>query len=118
MRRNLLRTIFTSCAALLAWGGAVTVVAQGQQPQVLVVQGGTLIDGLGGAPVPNSVIVVTGNRITAVGRQGQVQIPAGAQIVNAAGKWVLPGFFDAKANWYWEYAEAFLHHVSEKQPIR
>src|ERR1044071_6509646 len=108
MKRNLLRTVFASCAALLAWG-AVSVVAQGQQPQVLVVQGGTLIDGLGGVPVPNSVIVVTGNRITAVGRQGQVQIPAGAQVVNAAGKWVVPGFFDAKANWYWEYGGAFRH---------
>jgi imidazolonepropionase-like amidohydrolase len=110
MKKNLLRTVLASCAALLAFGGAVSVVAQGQQPQVLVVQGGTLIDGLGGAPVPNSVIVVTGNRITAVGRQGQVQIPAGARVVNAAGKWVVPGFFDAKANWYWEYGEAFLHH--------
>jgi hypothetical protein len=61
-------------------------------------------------PVPNSVVVVTGNRITAVGRQGQVPIPAGAQVINAAGKWVLPGFVDAKANWYWQYGEAFIHH--------
>jgi hypothetical protein len=56
------------------------------------------------------VVVVTGNRITAVGRQGQVQVPAGAQVINAAGKWVLPGFVDAKANWYWQYGEAFLNH--------
>jgi hypothetical protein len=31
-------------------------------------------------------------------------------VVNATGKWVLPGFFDAKANWYWQYGEAFLHY--------
>src|SRR5215475_9433219 len=110
MRKNLRRTIFASCATLLACAAAIPVIAQGQQQQVLVVQGGTLIDGLGGAPVQNSVVVITGNRITGVGRQGQVQVPAGAQIVNATGKWVLPGFFDAKANWYWEYGEAFLNH--------
>jgi imidazolonepropionase-like amidohydrolase len=108
MRKTLLGVALASCAALI-WGGEATVGAQAQQ-QVLVIQGGTLIDGNGGAPVPNSVVVVTGNRITAVGRQGQVQVPAGAQVINAAGKWVLPGFVDAKANWYWQYGEAFLHY--------
>lgn len=109
MKNSLLRGALAAGAALFAWGASIPVEAQGQQ-QVLVVQGGTLIDGLGGAPVPNAVVVITGNRITAVGRQGQVQVPAGAQVVNAAGKWVLPGFVDAKANWYWQYGEAFLHY--------
>jgi imidazolonepropionase-like amidohydrolase len=107
--RKTFRTTVVSFAAMLVWGASVSDGAQQQQP-VLVVQGGTLIDGNGGAPVPNSVVVVTGNRITAVGRQGQVQVPAGAQVINAAGKWVLPGFVDAKANWYWQYGEAFIHY--------
>ena len=58
---------------------------------------------------PNSVIVIQGNRITAVGRAGQVQVPAGAQVINAAGKWITPGLIDAKANWNWMYGEGFLH---------
>ena len=74
-----------------------------------MIQGGTLIDGNGGAPVPNSVIVIQGNRITAVGRAGQVQVPAGAQVINATGKWITPGLIDAKANWNWMYNEGFLH---------
>lgn len=50
-------------------GTGITTQAQGQQ-QALVIQGGTLIDGNGGAPVPNSAIIIQANRITAVGRAG------------------------------------------------
>jgi hypothetical protein len=102
------RGALLACATALVWGASVPVDAQGQQ-QFLVIQGGTLVDGNGGAPVPNSVVVIQGNRITAVGRAGQVQVPAGAQVINAAGKWVTPGLIDAKANWNWMYGEGFLH---------
>ncbi len=82
--------------------------AQGQQ-QALVIQGGTLIDGNGGAPVPNSVIVIQGNRITAVGRAGAVQIPAGATLINATGKWITPGLINSMSFGSWMYGEAYLH---------
>lgn len=108
MRNALLTGSLLATAALGLWGPTTDVAAQGQQ-NVLVIQGGTLIDGNGGAPVPNAVIVVTGNRITAVGRAGQVQVPAGAQVINATGKWITPGLIDAKANWNWMYGEGFLH---------
>ena len=74
----------------------------------IVIQGATLIDGNGGAPLENSVVVIEGNRITAVGVEGDVAIPDGAQIIDAAGKYVLPGLMDAKSNWYWNYGEAGL----------
>ncbi len=107
MGRTIFRGALMSCATLFLWGATLPVDAQGQQ--ALVIQGGTLVDGLGGAPVPNSVIVVQGNRIAAVGRAGQVQTPANAQVINAAGKWITPGLIDAKSNWNWQYAEGFLH---------
>src|ERR1051326_5628745 len=94
-------------AAFSIW--AVNSDVAAQAPQALVIQGGTLIDGNGGAPVPNSVIVIQGNRITAVGRAGQVQVPVGAHVINAAGKWITPGLIDAKANWNWMYGEGYLH---------
>src|SRR5579872_1450008 len=98
-------------ASLLAGGAALALALQAdaQGQQALVIQGGTLIDGNGGAPVQNSVIVVQGNRIAQVGRAGQVQIPVGAQVINAAGKWITPGLIDAKSNWNWQYGEAYLH---------
>ena len=98
-----------SVASVLALLASSAVGPVGAQPQqAVVIQGGTLIDGNGGAPVPNSVVVIQGNRITAVGRAGQVQVPAGAQVINANGKWVLPGLIDAKSNWNWPYGEAYL----------
>jgi imidazolonepropionase-like amidohydrolase len=88
MRKVLFGGVAVSCLAVLASG--VLGPADAQQPQALVIQGGTLIDGNGGTPVANSVIVVQGNRITAVGRAGQVQVPAGATIINAAGNGLRP----------------------------
>ena len=44
-------------------------------PNRVVIQGGTLISGTGEAPVPNAVIVIEGNRITAVGTAGSVSHP-------------------------------------------
>ncbi len=106
MQRKIFRGALMACAAALLWSASDGVNAQGQQ--ALVIQGGTLIDGNGGAPVANSVVVIQGNRIVAVGAAGRVQVPAGAQVINAAGKWITPGLVDAKANWNWQYAEAFL----------
>jgi hypothetical protein len=88
-------------------GEADSAQAQGN---AIVIQGATLIDGNGGAPVPNSVVVIQGNRITGVGRAGQVQVPAGAQVINAAGKYVLPGLMDAKGNWNWQYGEGYINY--------
>ena len=71
--------------------GASTVAAQGP---ALVLQGGTLIDGTGRPPIADAVVVVEGNRIRAVGRRGQVPVPAGATVIEANGRTILPGLVD------------------------
>ena len=107
MKTNFRRFLFSGAGLICAMG--LLGDATAQAPTALVIQGGTLVDGTGVAPVPNSVVVIQGNRITAVGRVGQVQVPAGSQIINATGKWITPGLVDAKANWNWMYGEAFLY---------
>ena len=65
-----------------------------QQPQTTtVIRAGTLIDGSGAAPIRNAVIVIQGDRITAVGVNAQV--PSGATVIDLSGATVLPGFIDA-----------------------
>lgn len=96
-------------AVLATMGSGDSAIAQNPASTALMIQGGTLIDGNGGAPVPNSAILVEGNRITAVGRAGQVQIPAGAKIINASGKYVLPGLWDAQVNYAWYWGEVMLN---------
>lgn len=79
-------------------------------PNRLVIQGGTLISGTGEAPVPNAVIVIEGNRITAVGAAGSVSIPSAAEIIQADGKFILPGFADMHVHWQQWMPELFLAH--------
>jgi len=53
-----------------------------------------LIDGFGGEPIKNSVILVEGSKIVKVGQTGSVNIPAGTEIISTEGMSVLPGLWD------------------------
>jgi imidazolonepropionase-like amidohydrolase len=64
------------------------------QSQTKALVGGTLIDGFGGTPLRNSVIIIEGERIKAIGQVGQIQIPAGAEIISTEGMSVMPGIWD------------------------
>jgi N-acyl-D-amino-acid deacylase len=67
---------------------------QSSPAEMVAITGGTLIDGSGRMPLNDSVVVVTGDSITAVGRRGQIKIPAGARVIDATGLVVAPGFID------------------------
>lgn len=80
---------------LVAAIAASTTVLLAQAPAgVTAFEGARVIVGDGRAPIENATIVVTGNRITAVGRAADVRVPAGARHVNLAGKTVMPGIID------------------------
>jgi len=97
--------------ALFGVALAVSIVsAQAPQQGALAIEGGTLIDGNGGTPVADSVIVVQGTKIIAVGRKGQVNVPANARVINAAGKFVLPGLWESQTAYSWYFGEAMLTH--------
>ncbi|MCI0625221.1 MAG: amidohydrolase family protein [Acidobacteria bacterium] len=63
-------------------------------PNAIVITDVTVIDATGAAPKSGVMVVITGNRITALGQAGQVRIPAGAQVVKAKGKFLIPGLWD------------------------
>ena len=95
VRSRLLLAVLPLGAAL----GALPLSAQAApagpaaQPTRVAVRAGRLIDGRGGAPIANAVILVEGERITAVGPN--LAIPAGVPVVDLSGSTVLPGFIDA-----------------------
>jgi imidazolonepropionase-like amidohydrolase len=60
--------------------------------------GGNLIDGTGGPPLRNGVVVVRDGRIAAAGSRTTVRIPGDAAVVDCAGSWVLPGLWDMHAH--------------------
>lgn len=57
--------------------------------------GARLIDGTGGTPIENSVVVVDGGVIQAVGPAGSVEIPPGSQRIDLSGRTLIPGLVNA-----------------------
>jgi imidazolonepropionase-like amidohydrolase len=64
------------------------------QSRKLALVGGTLIDGYGSRPIYNSVIIIEGERIKAIGQVGSLAIPSGAEVISTEGMTVLPGLWD------------------------
>jgi imidazolonepropionase-like amidohydrolase len=61
----------------------------------IAIVGGTLIDATGAPPKIEYTVVIEGNRITAIGRNEDVAIPRGAQIIDAAGMTIMPGIINS-----------------------
>ncbi len=61
----------------------------------IAIVGGRLIDGRGGDPVEDAVVVVEGNRVVDVGPRTKVEIPDHADRLDASGKTLMPGLIDA-----------------------
>ena len=64
----------------------------------LVIQHATLFDAETGATRPGATVVVSGERIVAVGPDDRVALPAEAEFINARGKMLLPGLWDMHAH--------------------
>ena len=73
-------------------------VCSRSSPGIVAITGGTLIDGNGGAPIGDAVVVVSGNRITAAGPRASVPVPAGATMIDAHGKFLMPGLVDTNVH--------------------
>lgn len=97
-------------AAPLAWGSS----SGGQSPPglavpraTLAIVGGRLIDGFGGLPLENAVVLIDGNTIVATGQVGGLAIPGGAKVIEADGMTILPGLWESHGH---------LQHVGQGRP--
>ena len=66
--------------------------------QVIALEGATLIDGAGGAPKPDALIIVRNGHIDAIARSNEIPIPRGAERISLVGKTIIPGLIDAHAH--------------------
>src|SRR5918996_6170657 len=85
------------CCLLAMVAGCLLVsptISQTQSKNVKALVGGTLIDGYGSTPLRNSVVIIEGERIKAVGQVGTLAVPAGAEFISTEGMSVLPGLWD------------------------
>ena len=88
-------------AALALWvAPSITGRAQGPAAgqRVTLFEGARLIIGDRSAPIERSALLVQGNRIMAVGRAGELQVPAGAVRVDLTGKTVMPAIIDTHSH--------------------
>ena len=88
-RRLLPVSLLAILASLNAAAGAVTVIL-----------GAKLIDGAGGAPVEDSIVVVENGRIRAAGPRAKVPVPKDSTRIDASGKIIIPGLIDTHCH-YW-----------------
>ena len=70
----------------------------GSHDSTLAIVGATLIDGTGAAPLVDSAVVIHDGRIVAAGPRAKTKIPKEAHIVDAKGKFLLPGLWDMHAH--------------------
>src|SRR5829696_3454278 len=77
--------------------------------RVLAITGGKLIDGTGRPPIENSMILIEAGRFKAVGDARTVPVPPAAEVVDVAGKTVMPGFMDGHGHLEDFPGELYLH---------
>jgi len=77
----------------------VRITAERDLPKgVSVLRGARVVTMKGNEVIENADVVITNNRITAVGARGSVTIPSGAHEIDVSGKTIIPGFVDTHAH--------------------
>jgi imidazolonepropionase-like amidohydrolase len=85
------------CLILIPVHPLQSPITKAQSGRVKVLTGGTLIDGYGGKPLRNSVIIIEGERIKAIGQVDALPIPSipkDAEVISTEGMSILPGLWD------------------------
>lgn len=82
-------------------------VPAAEDTPTLAISGGTLVDGYGGIPVQNAVVLVTGERIIKIGDINSLTIPDGVKTLDVNGMTILPGLWESHAH---------LYHIGEGDP--
>ena len=96
----MLLAVGVSSTPALADAEDVSVAAQASSDATLALVGGRLIDGYGGTPVENAVVLIRGDRIVKIGRADQVDASVATQILDFSGMTVLPGLWESHGHLY------------------
>jgi len=67
---------------------------QAPQPTPLVILHVTVIDATGAEAAPDQAVVIKGDRINALGKTGEIVVPPDANVIDATGKFLIPGLWD------------------------
>ena len=94
--RDRSRETAAALASHLILAAAFAASAAAQERLALV--GGMLLDGYDVPPLHHAAVLIEGERIVAVGRAAELEIPAGARVVDTSGRVMIPGMMDLHAH--------------------
>lgn len=80
--------------------------------------GATLLDGRGSAPLAGSIVLVDGERILRVGREGEVVLPPRTDVLRLDGLWLLPGLIDTHVHLQGKRSLDMRQHVFVGEALR
>ncbi len=114
-RKSLTAALFLALIfSFTLWPAANAVSQEKEKPvKYLAVVGGRLIDGTGAEPINDAVILIANDRILACGKRGQVEIPKGAEIIEAKGKTIIPGLIDAHLHFTYPTKEEEFFFINQ-----
>jgi amidohydrolase family protein len=88
---------------------AASALSHAQAPSTLLIRGATIIDGLADAPIRDRSLLIEGNIIRGL-MPADAPAPAGAQVLDLAGKFIIPGLFDSHVHWDPFMGELLVNH--------
>src|SRR3984893_17999762 len=88
---------------------AAPASSQAQTPSTLLIRGATIIDGLADAPLRDRSLLIEGNTIRDV-LPADAPAPAGAQVLDLTGKFIISGLFDSHVHWEQYMGELYVNH--------
>ncbi len=77
---------------------------------VTAIAGATVIDGTGAAPVADATVVLADGRVRSVAPSAREEIPQGATVIDAAGRYVIPGLMDANVHLFAQIPDLMLEY--------
>ena len=75
----------------------------------IVLEGATLIDGLGGSPIVDAVLVIEGDKIQSILRGKGQNYPSESMILDVSGKFIIPGLLESHVHWENWMGELYLN---------
>lgn len=87
-------------------------------PKNIFLQGGTLIDGNGGDVIENAGVLISGDRITAVGPVDTVAVPPETEFIDVSGNTIMPGLIDAHMHFFGPKRLDFTQMALEPVEVR
>lgn len=76
--------------------------------RALAIVGATVIDVTGKSNIPDAVVIIEGDKIKAVGSRARVKIPRGAEVIDARGKFLIPGLIDTHTHSSYDGKDSWL----------